>query len=192
MLPSSIRNTVIRKSKKLESSGRARIEIVTGPEGLEAAVAAYEEVYSASWKIPEPYPLFIRGLIRTCAEMGWLRLGLAYIDDAPAAAQLWIVNGGTASIYKLAYDERFSQLSIGSVLTARLMEHVIEVDKVREVDYLTGDDPYKRDWMSHRRERWGIIAFNPRTMNGALSAMKHVGGRTLKIIMRNLADKLKS
>ena len=78
------------------------------------------------------------------------------------------------------YDERFAKDSVGTVLSILLMEHVIEVDKVKEVDYLTGDDPYKRDWMSHRRERWGIMAFNPRTLHGLLAAARHKGGHAAR------------
>jgi CelD/BcsL family acetyltransferase involved in cellulose biosynthesis len=66
------------------------------------------------------------------------------------------------SIFKLAYDERFAQLSAGSVLTSQLMRQVIDVDRVAVVDYLTGDDAYKRDWMSHRRERVGVRALQLR------------------------------
>ena len=147
----------------MKNPPRSRIVIYRDEAGLDEALRAYEQIYAASWKIPEPYPEFIRGLCRTCAESGWLRLGVVYIDDQPAAAQIWIVNDGIANIYKLAYDERFAKLSLGSILSAHLMEHVIDVDKVHEVDYLTGDDAYKKDWMSDRRERWGIVAFNLRT-----------------------------
>jgi CelD/BcsL family acetyltransferase involved in cellulose biosynthesis len=101
-----------------------------------------------------------------CAERGWLRLGIAYYDDVPVAAQLWIVSHGRAVIYKLAHDEDVARLSVGTVLTAFLMAHVLDVDQVREVDYLIGDDVYKKDWMSHRRERWGIVAYNPRSPAG--------------------------
>ena len=179
-LPSVLRNTLGRKRKKLEKSGRASIEIVTGGEGLEVAIQAYTKVYFASWKKPEPYTEFTPGLIRTCAEMGVLRLGLVHVDGEPAAAQVWIVHGGTALIYKLAYDERFADLSVGTILTATLMQHVLDVDKVDEVDYLSGDDEYKKDWMSHRRERWGILAMNPRTPHGALAIVRHLGGRAAK------------
>jgi Acetyltransferase (GNAT) domain len=97
-LRSSVRNIARSKNKKLERTGRARIEVTVGRDGLEAAIRAYEKVYAASWKVAEPFPQFVPGLIRTCAEMGWLRLGVAYIDDEPAAAQIWIVHNGTASI----------------------------------------------------------------------------------------------
>lgn len=175
-LPSRLRNTIRRKTDRLTNAGSLRVEIVTSDDHLDEAIAAYEQVYTSSWKTPEPYPQFIPGLIRTCAGRGWLRLGLAYIDNVPAAAQIWIVCEGVASIYKLAYDEKFSAESVGSILTARLMQHVIDVDRVRQVDFLSGDDPYKKDWMSHRRERRGIIAYNLRTPFGLLGAMRHGSG----------------
>jgi hypothetical protein len=180
-----VKNTIARKSKKLEKTSRTRIEIVTNLNAVPEAIEAYNKVYEASWKVQEPYPLFMPRFIRLCAEMGWLRLGLVYVDEEPAAAQLWIVNGRIASIYKLAYDERFAPLSVGTILTARLMEHVLDVDKVHEVDYLTGDDSYKKNWMSHRRERWGIMALNPRTVGGVLHIIRHIGGRTLKQAWRS-------
>ena len=188
-LPGKARNTLQRKTKKLEKSGIARIEIVTGKENLEPAIQAYQKVYNASWKVPEPYPEFVPGLIRTCTTNGWLRLGLVYIEGEPAAAQIWIVHGGTASIYKLAYDERFAQHSVGTILTARLMQHALDVDRVNEVDYLTGDDPYKRDWMSHRRELWGLLAFNPATVRGLAQIARHTGGRVAKSFLRRLAGR---
>jgi CelD/BcsL family acetyltransferase involved in cellulose biosynthesis len=178
-LPSQLKNTVTRKRKQLEKL-KSRIVVCRGEAGLEEALRAYEQIYAVSWKIPEPYPHFISGLCRTCAALGWLRLGVVYVDEQPVAAQIWIVHAGIAAIYKLAYDERFAKLSAGSVLTAHLMQHAIDIDKVHEVDYLTGDDAYKRDWMSDRRERWGMIAFNLRTPRGLLAAGRHFGARAAK------------
>lgn len=180
-LPSQLRNTIKRKTKQLEASGRMRIEVVTGGAALDAAVADYARVFASSWKVEEPYaPGFVPALIRACAAMGWLRLGLLHVDGEPAAAQFWVVAGGNATIFRLAYDERFLDLSVGTILTAHLMRHALDIDKVATVDYGIGNDPYKRDWMSHRRERWGILALNPRTVPGMLGIVRHVGGRPVK------------
>lgn len=179
-LPSALRNTLGRKKKKLEKSGRSTLRIISGGPDLDSAIEAYNKVYIASWKKPEPYPHFVPELIRTCARLGALRLGLVHVDGEPAAAQFWIVQNGMALIYKLAYDARFTSLSVGSVLTAAMMERAIDVDKVETVDYLTGDDAYKKDWMSDRRERWGILAMNPRTLRGACAIARHVCGRAIK------------
>lgn len=190
-LPSTLRNTVQRKTRQLEKTGRARIDILTRSDQVDEAIAAWSAVYGASWKQPEPHPLFMPGLIRLCAQQGWLRLGVVYLDDQPIAAQVWIVAHGVASIYKLAYDEQYSRWSAGTVLTARLMQHVIEVDRVREVDYLTGDDAYKRDWMPLSRQRHGLLAFNLRTWRGRLGAFRHLGAAWVRQKFAGLADSRK-
>ncbi len=41
-----------------------------------------------------------------------------------------------------------------------------------EIDYLTGDDAYKSAWMSHRRERIGVLACNLRSARGLLAAAR--------------------
>jgi CelD/BcsL family acetyltransferase involved in cellulose biosynthesis len=179
-LPAPLRNTLKRKAQRLTASHEVRVTIVTGQEGLDAGIAAYQVVYGSSWKTAEPYGEFVTGLISLAAADGSLRLGTLHVDGQPAAAQLWLVSHGTAAIYKLAHDERFAGWSVGSQLTLALMRHVLDVDKVQEVDYLTGDDTYKRNWMSHRRERWGLAAFDPRRPRGLAAALYHFGGRAFK------------
>jgi hypothetical protein len=164
---SQLRNTLRRKGKKFPGE----LEIITGGERLSTGIAAYQRVYHRSWKQPEPYPLFIPDWIHACAEHGWLRLGVAWVDGTPIAAQFWIVREHRAYVYKLAYDEAHKALSAGSLLTAELMRHVLDVDQVVEVDYLTGDDDYKREWMTHRRERVGLLCCNLGKWRGALRAV---------------------
>jgi CelD/BcsL family acetyltransferase involved in cellulose biosynthesis len=180
-LPSPLRHSIDRGQRRLTRQGQWNIHIQNqGDDRLEAAIDAFVQVYRQSWKAPEPHPQFIPQLVRTAAEQGWLRLGVLTLDGQAIAAQLWLVKDGKASIYKLAYVEGFERFSAGSVLTHALMQHVIDVDHVQEVDYLTGDDAYKQDWMSHRRERRGIVAFDLRTLRGLVLAAKHGMGKWLK------------
>ena len=65
-----------------------------------------------------------------------------------------------------------------------MMEHCIDHDQVQMVDYLTGDDAYKKDWMSHRRERIGLIAFNPATVRGLTAGTWHFMKKWLKRWLR--------
>jgi CelD/BcsL family acetyltransferase involved in cellulose biosynthesis len=81
-----------------------------------------------------------------------------YVKGKPVAAQLWFVRHDKASIYRLAYDKAWRQYSTGSILTRFLMEYVIDTDKVEEIDFLTGNEAYKQDWMSERRERF-LLSF---------------------------------
>ncbi len=173
-LSSRVKNTVTRKMKRFNNLEGTELVLIIDETGLKKAIADFETVYALSWKEAEPYPDFMKGLMQAAAGEGALRLGIAYLNEQPIAAQFWIVADNTASIYKLAYDEAYKSLSIGSILTATLMRHVIDVDKVASVDYLSGDDAYKREWMSHRRERWGMTVFNIRTLNGFYAMLKAV------------------
>jgi len=171
---SQLRNTWKRKSKKLLAAGR--IDVITDISDVEAGMDAYDAVYAKSWKRPEPYPNFVRGWARICAERGWLRLGIATVADKPVAVQFWIAYGSRAYIFKLAYDEGESQWSAGTVLTAHMIRHALEIDRVFEIDYLTGDDEYKKTWMTHRRERVGLKACNLRSLQGSSAAAVEFGG----------------
>lgn len=179
-LPARLRNTITRKSKQFLQPGGGRFEVIAGGDALEAAIAAYHRVYRSSWKKAEPFAEFIPGLIRLYAGKGQLRLGIAYWQETPVAAQIWLVSHGRAAIYKLAHDARHAHRSVGSLLTNHLMQQVIDQDRVGEIDYLIGDESYKQDWMSQRRERWGIVAYNPRTLRGRLAAAQESARRAVK------------
>jgi CelD/BcsL family acetyltransferase involved in cellulose biosynthesis len=136
----------------------------------------YQTVYAKSWKKPEPYPNFISGWARICAENGWLRLGIAWIDDVAIAVQFWFTINRRAYIFKLAYDEDYSRWSAGTILSAHMIKYSLEEDQVTEIDYLTGDDNYKQAWMTHRRERVGVIACNLWNARGlATAATEYIG-----------------
>lgn len=178
----SLRSTVKRMGRRFAARG-GRIDMITGADGLAHAIAAYERVYAASWKAPEPHPDFMPGLIARCAEHGWLRLAIAWLDDQPIAAQVWIVAGRRADIYKLAHDEKYRELSPGTLLTAALMQHVIDVDRVETVDFLSGDDAYKQLWMDQVHERHGMVAYNPRTWRGLAGLGRELLGRALRPLL---------
>lgn len=169
--PAALRNTLARKAAKLETAGHLMFEVIDQPSSLERGIEAYHSVYSRSWKHPEPFPQVMTDLMRYCAGQGALRLGILSLDDTPVAAQIWIVWQGWATLYKLAHDQAHDDLSLGTILTARVLEQLIDRDKVSEIDFGAGDDPFKKDWMPRRRERWGLVGYNPRTVRGASGAV---------------------
>ncbi|MBL8470458.1 MAG: GNAT family N-acetyltransferase [Rhodocyclaceae bacterium] len=178
-----VRHTIQRRGRKFLAEG-GWLEVISGGDRLEAGLEAYKSVYAASWKLAEPHPEFIPGLVRMLAQTGRLRLGIAWLRDKPVAAQIWVFNHGKAGIYKVGFDEAYAAFSPGTLLTAHLMELAIDREKVHEVDYYIGDDPYKTTWMTHRRERWGIVAYNPRHLTGAWRAGREIAGRVIKSALK--------
>lgn len=177
-IPSQQRNTVKRARKKLTDAGPWTLTIHSAPgPALEQAIADYQAIYARSWKKPEPFVDFVPSLCRWAAKCGWLRLGVVRLGATPIASQIWFIHQRKALIFKLAYDEAHKRLSAGSVLTADLMQHAIDIDRAEEIDYLTGDDAYKAGWMTHRRERVGLLAFRRSHPQGLLSELRHCVGR---------------
>ena len=155
--PGKLRTTLKRKSGKVTTRVLTRFDA--------EAWNQYEAIYAESWKPEEGSPAFLRAFAEAEGAAGRLRLALAHAADAPEspaiAAQMWTVEGGTAFIHKLAHREAAKPLSPGSVLTAALMRHVIAMDHVGLVDFGTGDDPYKQDWMETQRPRYRLDMFRP-------------------------------
>ncbi len=171
LLPSKLRNTFQRKQRKLARELGYTIRIIQDENDLNDFILDYESVYEKSWKSEESHPQFIRAIIKSFAQKGWLRLGLMYIDGEPVAAQLWFVKDHVASIYKLSYDSEYAKYSVGSILMAALMRQVIDIDGVKLVDFLTGDDAYKKDWMSHQQARYRIRIYNKHSWRGQILAL---------------------
>jgi hypothetical protein len=151
--PGPLRTTLKRKAKKVET------EILTR---FDAQVwADYEAIYAASWKPAEDQPAMLRAFAEAEGAAGRLRLGVARADGVAVAAQVWTVENSIAYIHKLAHLESHKNLSAGTTLTAALFEHVIDTDRVALVDFGTGDQSYKADWMEEVRERFCIDCLAP-------------------------------
>lgn len=151
--PGQLRTTLKRKSGKIQT------EILTHFDP--AAWAEYEAIYAESWKPSEGSPDFLRAFAEAEGAAGRIRMGIARAEGRAIAAQFWTVEGGTAFIHKLAHLEAAKPLSPGTVLSAALFRHVIDEDGVVLVDFGTGDDPYKRDWMEDVRLRYRLDMMRP-------------------------------
>jgi CelD/BcsL family acetyltransferase involved in cellulose biosynthesis len=169
--PGQLRSTAKRKAKA------AGLEIEIFDRFDAGAWAAYEEVYRASWKPEEGSFPFLRALAEQEGAAGTLRLGVARKGGKPLAVQLWLVENGEATIHKLAYREDAKELSPGTILGEAMFRRAIDEDRVLVIDYGTGDDAYKRDWMDERRPLWRLQAFNPGTLRGLAGSARALAGR---------------
>lgn len=139
--PGALRSTVQRKGKK------GLVTITITDRFSDSGWDDYEHVYRNSWKPAEATPAFLREWARSASDDGTLRLGIATIAAEPVAAQFWTCDHGTAYIHKLAHVAGHDALSPGTLLTHAMFAHAFDVDHVARIDFGTGDDGYKRDWM---------------------------------------------
>jgi len=179
--PTNLRNTIKRKQRKLEREHNYEIRLYKDAD-IDQALVDYDAIYTASWKANEFFSDFTPGLVKSLSLLGWSRLAILYINEQPIAAQIWFVVHGKANIYRLVFDENWKSYSPGSILTQYLMRYVIDTDKVTEIDFLTGNERFKQDWMTIRRERIGIrFAKQPKQKNSfswTIQTMKKLLSRT--------------
>jgi Acetyltransferase (GNAT) domain len=164
--PGQLRSTAKRKAAKAAMD----IEIVDRFD--ETVWNDYAAIYDASWKPEEGSLDFVRAMALDEAAAGALRMGVARIDGQPVAAQLWTVDHGIAIIHKLAHREDAAHLSPGTILSRAMFEYVIDCDRVARIDFGTGDDGYKADWMNDRAMRMRVELCNLRRFAGLFAAAK--------------------
>jgi hypothetical protein len=164
--PGALRSTVDRKAAKFPVD----IEIATHfrPD----LWAEYEDVYENSWKPEEGSLPFLRALAEQEGKAGNLRLGIARSDGRAVAAQFWTVENGVALIHKLAHRQDAAAGSPGTLLSHAMFRHAIDIDKVARIDFGTGDDTYKNDWMEDERPLYQIDLYNLRRPASWIPALK--------------------
>lgn len=155
--PGALRETIRRKLKRTFEFSVARTAAEAAP-----ALPIYEMLHAKSWKQPEPFPHFNARLVAAAAAQGVLRFGVLRQQGAPVAAQYWVVERGSATVLKLAHDETARAQSPGTVLTALMLQALFAEGRLREIDFGRGDDPYKQDWVTARRQRIGVLLMNSR------------------------------
>jgi hypothetical protein len=175
--PGQMRTTLKRKGKKVE------VEILTRFDP--AAWATYEHIYANSWKPEEGSPALLRQFAQDEGAAGRLRLGIARHERTPVAAQFWTVENDTAYIHKLAHLEEYKPLSAGTTLSAALFEHVIDRDKVSLVDFGTGNDPYKADWMEEDRPRFRLDCLDSSQRRAWPVLARRLAGRVARALRQS-------
>lgn len=178
--PSALRNTIARKLARAARETRFELLDTPGP-ALEAGIAAYEDVRARSWKPDEPFPAFDAALIRLTATLRLVRLGVLRqaADGRPVAAQYWILDRGgrRATVPKLAHAEESRAASPGTILTALMVRHLLDKERVSELDFGRGDDSYKQLWVGGRRQRIGILLTDPVHPLGLAAVVRKMAAR---------------
>lgn len=152
--PSRLRNTAKRKARK------ANLTFVFVDHFDQEIWTELESVFAASWKLPDGTPELTRKFAQIESDAGTLRLGLAYKDGQPIAAQFWTIENGIATIHKLAYREDSKQLSAGTILSVEMFRRALDIEKVDMIDFGYGNDRYKAEWMTYHVPLYAITAYD--------------------------------
>ncbi|WP_221791897.1 GNAT family N-acetyltransferase [Aquisediminimonas sediminicola] len=161
--PSRLRNTVQRRAKQ------AMLDIHIHHKFQHDIWHYYEMIYAKSWKPTEGAPGFVRDMARAAGRDGSLRLGIAYHQQEAVACQLWTVDHQIAIIHKLSYAHHARAYSPGTLLSQAMFRHVLDQDQPHRIDFGTGDDAYKADWMDRKLPLARMTMAHPLRISGVLA-----------------------
>jgi len=160
-LPEKIRKDISYCKRRLQKMGKYEFRLIRSDDEIDRYMDLYYGVYANSWQEKEGVgPTFHRDLAKMAVKRDWLRLGFLFFNGCPIASQFWISCSGTAYILKTVYDQDYKKYSPGKILTSEMANFVVDIDRVKSVDYVQGDEAYKQDWTPKRRERKGLVVFN--------------------------------
>ena len=169
--PGPLRTTFERRKKHLDCHIYERFDA--------DAWRSYEQIYAQSWKPAEGAPAMLRSFAQSEAAAGRLRLGLGFHRGEPIAAQFWSIDESSGYIHKLAHLQSHDHLSPGTVLSATLFKHAIDETCVKMIDFGTGNERYKRDWMEATRPRYQIDCLDLRSPRAWIDLARLALTRTL-------------
>jgi CelD/BcsL family acetyltransferase involved in cellulose biosynthesis len=152
-LPGKLRSTITRTGKRLDKAGV--VTRVRGVDDVEDALAALRDLHDDRWGTSSG---FMSGWDRFAAAA---RAGVAAgdvwftelvdADGRVVATEVDLWSGTRLGFYQAGRLGDHELRGSGSVLKARILERAIDRGAT-EFDLLRGDEPYKAEWATARRD----------------------------------------
>ncbi|MCI0630263.1 MAG: GNAT family N-acetyltransferase [Phycisphaerales bacterium] len=144
------RKSLRKKLRLVERECRVtRMEHACCPQHIEALLelAAHSEYHSQ----PDTIRQF-QGIFQSCAEAGVASIIIVWHGESPIAGIGAFTDAKAQSLdfYLTSFDDRFAQYSPGRVVNALGIQYAIE-RKMKTLDFLRGDEPYKLQFGAKRR-----------------------------------------
>ena len=133
-LPKNILQDVPRKMRNLSKQGELRLEMVTQPSELDAALTECFALEAKGWKGQTGSPMraqpathrFYTDIARQMSARGRFALCLLRLNQRIIAFEYWLRGSGHIEMLKISFDPEFSKLSPGGVLRYLALKQEIE------------------------------------------------------------------
>lgn len=174
-LDSKFRQNLRRRRRRLAEHGELTFEVITGGDGLDAALEDAFEIEASGWKGKEGTAIrsrpeqvgFYSAWARLLARTGRLRLCFLSVGGRRVAFHFALVASGHYLLPKCGYDQRYSECSPGQLLMVDVLRRCID-ERLETFDFLGHSMTWKRDWTPLVRPHACLWAFRP-TPRGRLA-----------------------
>ena len=142
------RHELRRKLRKLSQGGEVRLEAVTQPADVMAALDDFLRLHrqraDKAAFMTDKMERFFRDIVAALAAEAQVELIFLTLGGVRVAAVLCFCDSDEALLYNSGYDPDYAYLSVGLLSKALALRKAIEEGK-RRFDFLRGPEPYKYD-----------------------------------------------
>jgi hypothetical protein len=167
-LSSKTRNTLRRKTRKLEKQFAGQIRVVTYRDENEceqaicAASHISEHTYHAGLGAGLVNDPQTQEMMKTASRQGWLRMSILYIKDEPCSFQLGLRYGKSYFLEQLGFNPSWKQWNVGTYLFNKVLEELCLDPHVEELNFGFGDAQYKRTYATEHWDEASVYIFASR------------------------------
>jgi CelD/BcsL family acetyltransferase involved in cellulose biosynthesis len=184
-LSKSHRGQVTRRVRKYFDSGRAVWHTVSHPDQLPEAFELLVVLHHRRWEhVGQPglfdsprYAAFHRDVAGRMLATGQLRLHWLTLDGRPAAAEYHFAGAGVSYLYQGGMEPELFSDNPGNLAHVAAIRGAM-ADGYQAMDFLRGDEPYKKHFRAEPQACWDVRVVPPRVSsrlrNGAWQAGRRV------------------
>jgi CelD/BcsL family acetyltransferase involved in cellulose biosynthesis len=144
-----------RALRRLTEDYRVDFRIYRDVDSTKEAVKMFFELHQKRWLFKRSQGMisspsvrnFFSDICRCFAENGWLNLSFLMADDKPISSLFGFEYDSKYYAYLSGFDPAYYKYSPGNLLIMHVAEDCIR-RKLKEYDFLRGNEFYKRSWAS--------------------------------------------
>jgi CelD/BcsL family acetyltransferase involved in cellulose biosynthesis len=163
------RKRMRREAKRMLDSGHMQVSTVERIDELDEALRWLIDLHQQRRRaLGEPgcfasprFTAFHRDATRAMLAQGQLGLHLLRMGDSVLAAEYQLVGGGVVYAYQAGWDVERADLGPGNLITLATLRRAVE-QGYTALDFLRGDEPYKRTWRAEPRPSGRTLLVPPR------------------------------
>jgi hypothetical protein len=184
-LDGKLRKNLKRCIKNLEKDcGKIELKKYDDFGSIKEAMEVFFKLHQKRWKSKQMSGVFSKQIIRDfyidIAQSfdfnGWLALYFLTINGEPIAAHYCFEYAGKLYFALSGFDLSYYRYSVGNLLTLKIVERCI-MRKLREFDFMKGNEPYKSRWTKEYRQNLNIRFGNNQKLT---SKLYDLGIKTIK------------
>ena len=148
-----------RALRRLAEEYKVEFKIYNDVDSTKEAVKMFFQLHQKRWifkgsqgLVSSPMiRIFFSDICRIFAENGWLNLSFLMADGEPISSLFGFEYNGKYYAYLSGFDPAYHKYSPGNLLVMHVAEDCVR-RKLKEYDFLRGNEFYKRSWTSLNRK----------------------------------------